>query len=130
MLVKFNKPRVLGILDGRIRLIPGLNDVRDALWAEAKLDSSIKAKMEDGELEEIGVPSVQGGSPNSDDAVGTLLSMKPKQAESMAKDTVDAELLNKWLEEEKRPRVAAAIKAQLAELSNIQRRSDEPKSQE
>lgn len=117
MLVKYNQPSLLafgynqGTNANDIVLKPGLNEVDASLWKKHKDHPVIKLKLEEGLIEVVGEEEKPEEKPSK-----VLTSLKPNEAMSAIKDTVDEKILEDWLSKEKRPNVKKAIQKQLDEL--------------
>jgi hypothetical protein len=101
-------------VDG-IRLMPGNNEVPSTAWEQAKKIAVIRMLLEDETLEE-GESTPDGEEAEAADGTPVILGMNEKKAKKLVAETFDVELLKSWLVAEKRPKVKAAIDAQLEEL--------------
>lgn len=138
MLVKNNLTRTIGIpLDDQsqsfLTILPGVNTIPDETWKKVKNDKNIQFKLDSEDLQEIlGEEKAAAmitdpntgkqvlapvGAPETD--LEVLLHMKDAKAIKLAQATGSRELLNEWLAAEKRPKVKAAVEAQLREIANI-----------
>lgn len=105
MLIKNNEARCLGLSD-KIKLMPGVNKVRDSHWLAATKDGSgfkrgIKGKIDSGSIEII--QDVESKE-------------KPvKVTIKLVEETYDSRILSEWLETAKGP-LKGAIKAQLEKM--------------
>lgn len=132
MLVKFNSVRVLGFQERLI--IPGINDLPEAMVADLMDDSIHAAKFDSGELEvvdkeQIGAVKVKTekkGKPPT--GVDVLLAASEKNAVKLASETVDTAILKVWNKREDRPSVKAAIKAQWNKIKNVKFRDEKDKT--
>lgn len=129
MLIKFNRPSVLGF-NGKL-LKPGVNDLSSEFVAEMMEDEIIAGKFDKGELEIVNIPGVKtkknGEEPS---AVDRLLKAGEGEAKELAVKTVDLEILKEWASREKRKSVKKVVKMQIAKITNIEYRetSKEKKS--
>lgn len=102
MLVKNTKPRVIGI--GTIYLIPGVNEVDDNDWLQAKEKGyarAISGLSETGEIEIIGKEEAS------------------KPTMKIVSETYDTELLKRWLVNAK-GRLKGAIKDQIDLIEEVE----------
>jgi hypothetical protein len=118
MLVKFNKATVMDA-EG-VKLMPGANQVDRQAWERARKHPIVKALIEDGTIEEL--EEIADEHP--------LKNLKPGAAISLVKETVDAQLLKGWLEDEERKPVRAAIEKQIEALEEPAELRDRSMSEE
>jgi hypothetical protein len=91
-------------------LIPGINDVEDAVWSACKGYAGTREHLGSGALVERGLSPVKN--------VG-LTAHDPSKALAIIKDTFKVDLLREWLEVEKRHQVIDAIKAQIELMGKV-----------
>lgn len=84
------------------RLLPGVNEIPDTKWTEAKKILVIRNLLDEGTLEEIGSKS--------------LVSLAPNKAVNVVLETLDRDLLRDWRARDRRAKVVEAIDKQLAKL--------------
>jgi hypothetical protein len=97
-------PRPNGGMD-YVTLLPGVNDVESEQWAECMKNGAVTDRVEARLYDVV----------SSEDA--SISGVKEKAAIALVGETVIESLLLAWQKAEKRPRVRAAIKAQLALIS-------------
>lgn len=119
MLIKNTTTSIISLpgVDGEAhgRLLPGMNDVKAADWKAA--EPSMALHLERGAVEVVEVDSEEPGQPGSTSDAASVATMAQKVALKLIAETFDRDLLKRWESEEseanKRPKVLAAISAQL-----------------
>lgn len=117
MIVKNNRLGLTGIGYNEetkkcaVVLLPGPNEVDAAAWKKASEHPIVKAWLEDGTLEAIGEDK-PAKAPEE-----LLAALQHKEAEKTARETINVELLKKWLAKEKREKIKKAITKQIEALS-------------
>ncbi len=113
-LVRSNVEHLVHIPHGA-RLVPGLNEVDDAIWEAACSTAVMAARIAQGHFEVVSAPS--GKSDDSESFYESdLKSLKPAMALKLIKETLRKDLLEKWDAVETREAVKKAIAAQFKEL--------------
>jgi len=104
-------------------LRPGWNEFPANIWEQYKTHPSVKKMMEKGTLELLEtkvVVMVKGKKVikkiGSNDNKVKLTYFEEKKAISIVKDTYNRDILNRWLDEETRPKVIKAIQKQVEPL--------------
>ncbi len=100
MLIKYNRDGIHHA--GAMRLLPGLNEVDPAHFAEALKWPAFKALIEEGLVEEV-----------KEEKVEDLSKMPVREVVELVKATDSKGVLEEMLRAEKREPVVKAIKAQL-----------------
>ena len=121
MLIKFNRPTVLGFKTHLIK--PGINDLPAEDVAEMQDDEILAGKFDSGELEIVEVEGPKKGL----SAIERLAKAPGKEAIKLAAQTVDLVILTGWLEVEKRKMVKEAIRAQISKIKNVKFRDEKDK---
>ncbi len=129
MLVEYNKVNCLhvplSVSDGKnnhkaispvqVTLVPGVNSIPDADWEKCQSHPTVKAMMEDGDIElveakgEVTADDKKNGAPD-------LKGYNAKEAAKAVKATANPDLLEEWLKMESRSSVKKAIVDQLAKI--------------
>jgi hypothetical protein len=102
-----------------IKLIPGLNTIKDEVWADISKYPDVAQAIEDGDLEIIenkSEASGKKGAPAASDTIESLEKYDQKKAISIIGGQMEADILVSWKRKEKRPMVLKAIKDQLAKV--------------
>lgn len=123
MLIKFNRPSVLGFQDKLLR--PGLNDLTAEFVADMQDDSILALKFESGELEIVETDGAKKKKGVETSAADRLASAPENEAKRLTAQTLDPTILNDWMKKEKRVSVKKLIKAQIAKIQNIKFRDKE-----
>lgn len=128
MLIKFTEARVLMVphTEGaaQLRIIPGVNEVDDRIWAVVR--PSLEPKIKRGSIVEIAAS--EKGTGKEKTLVGKAITeLPPQEAESIIKQTLDVVLLESWKKLEKRDEVRLAIATQIDEMK---KRDDKKKDSE
>lgn len=124
MIVSFKGATLLHV-NGKT-LKPGANSVDLAWWKETKKHPKIKLRIDGSDtveptlVEEIEVKDAEktAGDPAADQ--NFLKGLKQPAALALVKETVDTDLLNKWLVVEHRKPVIGAINKMLSEIAAIE----------
>ncbi len=104
MLIQYNMTNIL-IVNEKLKLIPGVNEVGYDVWKEACLNTTIQDRIERDEIIEL-----SGAKTASEDSSSnSITKFKNKDALKMVKATIDLNLLKKWKAEDKRPEIIEAI---------------------
>lgn len=108
-----------------LRLLPGVNEVKDSDWKFAEPSMAIHLENDRLEIVEVKVAELEQ-PPDEDEPTGgivqpnTIAQLGQKKALPLIAATVDRELLKQWELEEsasnRRPKVLAAIAAQLEQV--------------
>lgn len=113
-LLKYDQPRYLAVafaLDQTksrtVTLWPGINELSDKDWSDVKSHPVVKEIIKLGHLKEI------DKRPGNE---AVLLSMTQDEAVALVQETDSADLLKKWLVEEKRPLVIRTIGEKLNDI--------------
>lgn len=136
-LIKSNKPSL--IAGHGFRIVPGINQMPDAAWERAKDTRVIKQMLKDKvlidqtpkELKEA--PALEAPSIETDEEddrprqPSALKAVGQKKAIELVGETLDLQLLEDWRAQDDRPKVLAAIKAQ---IGRIQAETKKPKEKE
>ena len=99
-----NKDTRIWNVGDHVTLLPGVNEVEDAVWAKA--EPSAKNLVDAGLVE-----------PKPGVSVKNLWKHNPHEAVALVKATVDRKLLEGWAETEKRRPVLDAINGRLDEIT-------------
>jgi len=104
---------------GKIQLLPGLNFV-DKKEFEVQI-KKVEFWLKAGIVEVVDETEKEGQDPTK------LSNYNARKAVQLVKDTVDGEILNKWLKEEDRQSVIEAIDKQLKKLEAAMKEKKEDK---
>lgn len=110
MLVKFNSTRILSFQ--HLTIVPGVQEISDAMVAAMQHCKSTKLKFESGELEIV--DGTQGL-----DAIGAFLLMDAPKIKRIIKGTNDLRLLSNWLARETRESVKTLVQERIDVLSVV-----------
>lgn len=132
MIIKNTASRIIGVaINGQAKtpfiLKPGVNVLDDKVWEQLWLQKQVQLKIEDGTLVPIGVESEEvdakgpGGKLEGHKKLVVKSSKNPwklkaENAVALAKETLDVDLLEKWLSKEARDEVRAAVSNKLDEM--------------
>lgn len=131
MLVKYNKVNCLhvplSVSDGKdthktvspvqVSFVPGVNSVKDTDWKKCAAHPTVKAMMEDGDIEVI--ESKSGSDSDKKDGAPDLKDMNAKDAIKAVKATANPDLLEDWKKLESRETVKKAIVDQLDKIDEM-----------
>lgn len=123
MLIKFNRPRILGFQNRLIK--PGVNELPASLVEEMQDDDILAAKFESGELEIIEVETVESPK-KSLGSIGKLLAASERDAKRLVNETIDMEILTAWLKKEKKIVIRKALKERIAKIKDVKFRNENP----
>jgi hypothetical protein len=115
VIVKYNRPSTLGLTavdtnnNGFVEhnLVSGVNEVPSDVWEKHEGHPSIKNLIEEGVIEVA--------KPKSADSY--LLSLNVRDALDAVRKTINTNILQKWLQTEKRKPLVKAIEKQMKDLS-------------
>lgn len=124
-----------GVVNNKITLLPGCNDVDDELWKKARV--SVKDKIERGLIKEhhAKVEEKEVPIPNTDKKRKVikidskdLKDLEPEEAEEIVKNTFSLKTLGKWKKSESRDSVRNVI---LNQIEQVEKHGEEkPKGQD
>lgn len=115
-----------------LQLLPGANTPSDKEWAAARKHVMVQRQIDAGHLVELTEAAEEpAGDDDEGDELGdesepgepragdleALAKLSQSEAVKLVKATINAELLGRWAEVDKRPKVKDAIAKQLKELS-------------
>lgn len=109
-----------------LRILPGVHEYDDAVWAKAKKVQDVKERLESGQLKEI-----SGARPAGKDATieqglpKTLGKFSVQDAVELVGGVMEMDMLKAWLKVEKRTTVKDAIIKQLKALKPEDEKKDE-----
>lgn len=127
-LIKSNKASL--IAGAGLRLVPGINQVKDETWANALNTRAIQQMLKDKVLEDVTPKELQQAAPLApkelkqaaplaDEAEGNKSALKAvgqNKAIELVKETLDLRLLEEWAALEDRVKVKSAIATQIAKI--------------
>lgn len=101
------------VMQRRMVLRPGLNEVDDEVWERAKTHPGLRRRIQQGVVELIS---------DGDDAehAAELTGMRVRESLTLVKETIDEDILRHWLEIEDRDSVVKALETQLSKVSKTQ----------
>jgi hypothetical protein len=117
-------------------LMPGVNVVDPKWWANAKKHPSVKKLLDAATLTEEMDPQeaedaeALGDEGASEAVIDHITTQTVNQARGLVNDTVDVDLLKKWLARDERKSVKEAITKQLAKLEAEPEMRDRTKSRQ
>lgn len=124
-----------GVVNNKITLLPGCNDVDDELWKKAR--GSVKDKIERGlikerhakvEEKEVPIPNTNKKRKVTTIDSKDLKDLEPEEAEKVIKDTFNLKTLKKWKKAESRDSVRNVI---LNQIEQVEKHGEEkPKGEE
>lgn len=128
MLIKFTEDRVLMVphTEGaaQLRIIPGINEVDDRIWAVVR--PALEPKIKLGTLQEVAAVEKASGKAGEKTITGKSITDLPAQeAEAIIKQTLDVALLESWKKIEKRDEVRLAIASQIDEMKKRNKKEGE-----
>lgn len=112
MIVTVHTPSVVHLPDGKV-LFSGANTVDSKEFSKLVKHPVICAMVEKGTLS---YDEKSVGSPAANDDEGYLLKLKVKEAQDLVGQTIDGDLLAKWLKKENRKPVVTALNDQIKAL--------------
>lgn len=133
-LIHYHKVNLLRI--GNLRLMPGMNQIPEEIWKEAKSHPLIQHRLNSGEITVLaqaksGVQektlkndlekkvSETGENSNSLDSYST------NQAKDIVQNTFDLNLLRRWQTEETRKAVYKVVEAQIEKIESYEEKDAE-----
>ena len=121
MLVKWNQPGPLsvGVGNGLVLIIPGVNHVERSVWELHENNPSIQEFIKTGKMEVIVDSDEKQESKNNEIECESdeLSGLNVKKAVEIVKGTYRIDLLKKWSEMETRRGVITAIESQIETMT-------------
>jgi hypothetical protein len=114
-----NRDKRIWNIAGAVKLMPGINEVDEETWDKPEVSNSA------ADLVKAGLVVVDRKVSLKD-----LAALKPEEAISSVKETVDRALLEQWKATEKRPAVLQAIQAQIAAITPEKKAAEKPKDED
>jgi hypothetical protein len=103
-----------------IKLVPGLNTIRDAVWADISKYPDVAEALENGLLsivEDKAPANAKKKEAPENETIEDLSKYDVKKAVSVVDGQMEKEVLVQWRKKEKRPTVLKAIKDQIEKVA-------------
>jgi len=129
--VKWNVPGAFIIRGEDFKLIPGLNEIKESIWARVKENPIVKQKLAESKMvvknyspDKAQVEKIEAAPEVDKEHFSSLAEYNASDAKDIVLECLVKDTLENWYESEVRGSVKKVIKEQLKKVS-IKKKSDE-----